>query len=631
MDWKDKVTGKAKSAATKKATDTATSKVSKEYGNTAAGVTRDGIDATQNGNSQQFAQKQKLAAQQRAREVAERKYSEAKTSAASKVADKYGNTAGQAASDAVDAARHGNTQAFADQQKEAAKNRTKDAAERKVQEGINSARANAEEKVGGRAGQAASQGIAAAADNNLDAFAKEQATMSAEEKRELLKDMDISHTSRQVQTQDEMLSAKTNPLKDMDISYSSQQVQTQDEMLADMNKPEEPSAPAELSGNSAADALSPTANQTEEDSPPPPKKLSFAPNIVNKLVIGVGNRFTLQDAVDRLLATETEKGYEAARFEAMQLNYQALCELANTAEAKNDPNIMPSRFMLLPGADDSTLESNGCLDDIPWPVHADGPQKLSVAFLKQCLILNGCLEGDSAIWASSGTDSEPDATPNDEPATFDDALKAAFDDFLKTAQKQRVAKKITPQTYTVRKGDNLSAIADKYGYPSWNPVFEANKDKIPNPDIIQVGQVLSLPPLESEQLKPWMEDKEAPESIAAAKAYHFPAQYFSLSLTDDEQTLLEREKTWQFEAYTKEPAHRFYHFELTAADQTQVMLPTSPNVAIGFYDEQYQQEALEIVPYASVIASQENTQEASADTTDDENAFIYDDLPLASA
>ena len=70
MDWKDKVKEKATDAAQSKAIDS----VAKEHGNTAAGLASDGIDATKTGDAQQFAQKQKLAAQQRAREVAERKY-----------------------------------------------------------------------------------------------------------------------------------------------------------------------------------------------------------------------------------------------------------------------------------------------------------------------------------------------------------------------------------------------------------------------------------------------------------------------------------------------------------------------------------------------------------------------------
>ena len=52
------------------------------------------------------------------------------------------------------------------------------------------------------------------------------------------------------------------------------------------------------------------------------------------------------------------------------------------------------------------------------------------------------------------------------------------------------------QTYTVQSGDNLSKIAKHvYGDASkWHKIYEANRDKIKNPDLIQPGEVLTLPP-----------------------------------------------------------------------------------------------------------------------------------------
>lgn len=47
-------------------------------------------------------------------------------------------------------------------------------------------------------------------------------------------------------------------------------------------------------------------------------------------------------------------------------------------------------------------------------------------------------------------------------------------------------------TYTVQAGDNLTKIGQKYGI-SWNAIYEANKDKIDNPDKIFPGQELTIP------------------------------------------------------------------------------------------------------------------------------------------
>jgi nucleoid-associated protein YgaU len=52
-----------------------------------------------------------------------------------------------------------------------------------------------------------------------------------------------------------------------------------------------------------------------------------------------------------------------------------------------------------------------------------------------------------------------------------------------------------PRTYEVQKGDNLSKIARHiYGDANkWKQIFEANKDKLKDPDKIFPGQVLTIP------------------------------------------------------------------------------------------------------------------------------------------
>jgi nucleoid-associated protein YgaU len=54
---------------------------------------------------------------------------------------------------------------------------------------------------------------------------------------------------------------------------------------------------------------------------------------------------------------------------------------------------------------------------------------------------------------------------------------------------------IGEQTYTVQKGDTLSHIAKQfYGKAgAWNQIYEANRDQLDNPDLIQPGQVLKIP------------------------------------------------------------------------------------------------------------------------------------------
>jgi nucleoid-associated protein YgaU len=47
-------------------------------------------------------------------------------------------------------------------------------------------------------------------------------------------------------------------------------------------------------------------------------------------------------------------------------------------------------------------------------------------------------------------------------------------------------------TYTVQSGDSLSKIGSHYGI-SWQKIFEANRDKISDPDKIRPGQELTIP------------------------------------------------------------------------------------------------------------------------------------------
>lgn len=47
-------------------------------------------------------------------------------------------------------------------------------------------------------------------------------------------------------------------------------------------------------------------------------------------------------------------------------------------------------------------------------------------------------------------------------------------------------------TYTVQSGDSLSKIGSHYGV-SWQKIFDANRDKISDPDEIRPGQELTIP------------------------------------------------------------------------------------------------------------------------------------------
>lgn len=49
------------------------------------------------------------------------------------------------------------------------------------------------------------------------------------------------------------------------------------------------------------------------------------------------------------------------------------------------------------------------------------------------------------------------------------------------------------EIYEVKAGDSLSKIAKNYPGMTWQKIFEANKDILKNPDLIQPGQKLKIP------------------------------------------------------------------------------------------------------------------------------------------
>jgi nucleoid-associated protein YgaU len=65
-----------------------------------------------------------------------------------------------------------------------------------------------------------------------------------------------------------------------------------------------------------------------------------------------------------------------------------------------------------------------------------------------------------------------------------------------TAPKPAAPAAPAPERYTVVAGDSLSKIAKKYygDATQWRRIFEANRDQIENPDLIQPGWKLAIPP-----------------------------------------------------------------------------------------------------------------------------------------
>ena len=86
----------------------------------------------------------------------------------------------------------------------------------------------------------------------------------------------------------------------------------------------------------------------------------------------------------------------------------------------------------------------------------------------------------------SDTNTGPTDASGSSSADFSDVTSGASSTAPDTA---------SAQTYTVKSGDSLSKIAKHfYGDGSkWHRIYEANRDKIKNPDLIHPGQELTIP------------------------------------------------------------------------------------------------------------------------------------------
>jgi nucleoid-associated protein YgaU len=74
-------------------------------------------------------------------------------------------------------------------------------------------------------------------------------------------------------------------------------------------------------------------------------------------------------------------------------------------------------------------------------------------------------------------------------------MRDAQRDRLEDAKERIRARGTKTKTYTVQAGDTLGKIAAKFYEDGerWTEIYEANKAKIPDPNVIQVGQVLVIP------------------------------------------------------------------------------------------------------------------------------------------
>lgn len=175
---------------------------------------------------------------------------------------------------------------------------------------------------------------------------------------------------------------------------------------------------------------------------------------------------TLKSIREILEGVEMERDYEAAKLLACALDYDWLCSLAEQGGEDNDPNQMPTRFLLLPGMDDGKLKT---VD--PHPATEGGePHAINITNLRIALNTLGF------ACAAAGP--------------FDSELLAALKKYL--AGKKVAAH--SPRKYVVKKGETLGGIAQEHGLPDWGSLYKANEKRIgSSPHLLREGTELEIP------------------------------------------------------------------------------------------------------------------------------------------
>jgi len=222
---------------------------------------------------------------------------------------------------------------------------------------------------------------------------------------------------------------------------------------------------------------------------------------------------TIADFVDILKNIEQQSGYETARHFAEHLNYEVLCELAKMyvtgkdTNPDNDPNRMPTKYMLLYGAEDGKLHE---INDHPDKSENED-HKITVFNLRKSLILQG------AVIEKTG------------PYDFSvfEAYRNYFVQFVKGIRKGL--------NHTISKGEDLGKIARMYMLSSWKYLYEFNKEIIGNnPDLLTEGTELNIPQWDSTQGDEMIAEKGGKvEKYIGGLIWRYPWQSKSISFMDE--------------------------------------------------------------------------------------------------
>jgi LysM repeat protein len=222
---------------------------------------------------------------------------------------------------------------------------------------------------------------------------------------------------------------------------------------------------------------------------------------------------------------------------------------------------MPTRFMLLPGMDDSQLKQ---IDNHPDDGEGSEPHKINIANLRKALNLLGYPVSDGA--------------------TFDSSVYSAFQQYLSSVQLRR---ENAGQHYTVAEGDTIGSIADDFGLPSWKYLYQINKGKIgDNPHNLNPGLEIEIPQWDTTS----GDEKLANAgfdvfSFCGGTCYKYPWVPFIFKLKDEnDQEITTFSKPTNVNIIDKKTKKSLFKAKITNLSDLDQLLPDSPEINIGIQE-----------------------------------------------
>ena len=281
--------------------------------------------------------------------------------------------------------------------------------------------------------------------------------------------------------------------------------------------------------------------------------------------ITIGTLFTIKIFAEKLKELEKQLGYEQTLLFLSQVDYQKICDLVDTQYPDNQPELMPSRFMLIKGVRDEKLKAQGHLDVFPYDILNTENNWFSVKNLSLFLCLNSTANGLRKF------------------TNLDNYLYSVLLEYLKHNQISYDEK--LQVDYTVKENDTLSTIAEYFNLPSWRILLEINQQKLgDNWDILKPGIQLQLPNLEKNPLKEWFTNNGWENYLtdnSNGLGYQYPGKYLSLSLLDLKGNAIEKfDPPGELEVYHKnETADLIYSISLSNGE-VDLLLPDG-DVGLG--------------------------------------------------